>query len=219
MFLVMEMRLEILDHFARWSQEVKTLTDTGARKDFFRQELPNLLKDKALLKTVLRAIVENRPYPDVSSATMFDSEIVLYRDPGKMFSVRFYLWGPGEYDPIHDHNSWGVIGTALGTLDIINFRRLDDGSDERHAVLEECSRQFIPTGETYPVFPLNKGIHQTGNANDPAIIQVGIYGENLTGREYVNVFDLKTGEVSRLYLPHAKKRMLARNALEAFSEQ
>jgi hypothetical protein len=65
---------------------------------------------------------------------------------------------------------------------------------------------------------LNKGIHKTGNANEPAIIQVGIYGNNLTGRNYVNVFDINTGEISRLYLPHKKKHMLAMQALDALGK-
>jgi predicted metal-dependent enzyme (double-stranded beta helix superfamily) len=214
----MQMKLDILDHFARWSQEIKALKDSGQQREYIIQELPVLLKDKEIFISLLRAIVDQAAYPDVRSATMFESEIVLYRDPDRMFSVRLYLWGQGDYDPIHDHNSWGVIGTALGTLDIINYRRVDDGSDERHAVLEECSQQFIPTGQTYSIFPLNKGIHQTGNANDPAIIQVGIYGRNLTGRNYVNLFDINTGNISRLYLPHVKKRMLAGQALEVLGK-
>jgi predicted metal-dependent enzyme (double-stranded beta helix superfamily) len=214
----MQMKLEILDHFTRWSQGIKALKDTGQHRELIIQELPVLLKDKEIFLSLLRAIMEDTPYPDVRSATMFESEIVLYRDPDRMFSVRLYLWGKGDYDPVHDHNSWGVIGTALGTLDIINYMRVDDCSDERHAVLTECSRQFIPTGQTYSIFPLNKGIHKTGNANEPVIIQVGIYGNNLTGRNYVNVFDINTGEISRLYQPHVKKCMLARQALEALGK-
>jgi predicted metal-dependent enzyme (double-stranded beta helix superfamily) len=214
----MQMKLDILDNFTRWSQEMKALKDTGQQREFIMQELPGLLKDKALFISLLNAIISQGTYPDVKSETMFESEIVLYRDPERMFSVRLYLWGQGDYDPIHDHNSWGVIGTALGTLDAINYIRVDDGSDGRHAVLEECSRQFIPTGQTFPIYPLNKGIHKTGNANEPAIIQVGIYGRNLTGRDYVNVFDINTGEISRLYLPHVKKCMLARQALEALGK-
>jgi predicted metal-dependent enzyme (double-stranded beta helix superfamily) len=210
----MQNRLGILDRFDRWSDEIRALRDAGDRKGYFQQELPALLQERSLFAPVMEAIVGGGEYPDVRPSTMFDSEIVLYRDPGRLFSVRFYLWGPGEYDPVHDHNSWGVIGTVLGTLDTINYRRLDDGAEERHAVLEECSRQFIPAGRTYAVFPLNRGIHRTGNASEPAIVQVGVYGENLTGRTYVNVFDVRTGEVNRLYLPHVKKRMLARRALD-----
>ena len=210
----MKTDMAIVDHFNRWSEDLKTCTDMGARKAYFQQVFPGFLKEKTLFMPVLESIVEGRLYPDVKYATMFESEVVLYRDPGRKFSVRFYLWGPGEYDPIHDHNSWGVIGTALGTLDVINYKRIDDGTDGRHAVIEETSRQFIPTGQTYSVFPLNRGIHRTGNAGEPAIIQVGVYGENLTGRSYVNVFDSRTGEVTRLYLPHVKKRMLAGKALD-----
>jgi predicted metal-dependent enzyme (double-stranded beta helix superfamily) len=214
----MQMKLDILDHFMRWSQEIKALKDTGRQREFIITELPVLLKDKEIFISLLSAIINQAPYPDVRSATMFESEIVLYRDPDRMFSVRLYLWGQGDYDPIHDHNSWGVIGTALGTLDVINYKRVDDCSDERHAVLTERSRQFIPTGQTYSIVPLNKGIHQTGNANDTAIIQVGVYGRNLTGRDYVNVFDINTGEISRLYSPHVKKCMLARQALEVLGK-
>ncbi len=210
----MKTDVAMLNHFKRWSEDLKTCTDQGTRRKYFQQELPVFLTQQSLFVPILESIVEGRLYPDVKYATMFESEIVLYRDPDRRFSVRFYLWGPGEHDPIHDHNSWGLIGTALGTLDVINYRRLDDGADERHAVLEEASRQFIPTGRTFPVYPLDKGIHRTGNAGEPAIIQVGVYGENLTGRGYVNVFDRGTGEVTRLYLPHVKKRMLARQALE-----
>ena len=211
----MQMKLDVLDHFTRWSQEIKALKDTGHQREFIIAELPVLLKDRAFFISLLSAITSQAPYPDVKSATMFESEIILYRDPGRIFSVRLYLWGQGDYDPIHDHNSWGVIGTALGTLDIVNYMRVDDCSNERLAVLQECSRQFIPTGQTYSIVPLDKGIHRTGNANEPAIIQVGVYGRNLTGRDYVNVFDFNTGEISRLYLPHVKKCMLARLALEA----
>jgi predicted metal-dependent enzyme (double-stranded beta helix superfamily) len=214
----MQMKLDILDNFTRWSQEIKALKDTSEQRDFIITELLVLLKDKEIFISLLRAITDQASYPDVRSATMFESEIVLYRDPERMFSVRLYLWGQGDYDPIHDHNSWGVIGTALGTLDIINYSRADDCSDERHAVLQECSRQFIPTGRTYSIFPLNKGIHKTGNANDPIIIQVGVYGKNLTGRDYVNIFDINTGKISRLYLPHVKKCLLARQALEALGK-
>ncbi len=210
----MKEQIPVPDRFTRWSEEISHMSDPDHHREYFKEELPRFLAEREIITSLLQAIAHESAYPDVTSATMFESEIVLYRDPQKLFSVRFYLWGPGDYDPVHDHNSWGVIGAALGTLDVINYQRLDDGSDEGHAVLQECSRRFIPAGSTYAVFPLNRGIHRTGNAGEPAIIQVGVYGGNITSRRYVNVFDVHTGEISRLYLPHAKKRMLAQNALE-----
>lgn len=210
----MKQKSNILERFLTWSEKAGRMTDTAHHREFFMRELPGLLKDREAVEYLLKAIADGSEYPDVRSATIFESEVVLYRDPWKLFSVRLYLWGPGDYDPVHDHNSWGVIGTALGTLDVINYERLDDGTSQEHAVLMECSRQAIPTGRTYSVFPLDRGIHRTGNAGEPAIVQVGVYGANITGRPYVNVFDLHDSSISRLYLPHVRKRMLAGKALE-----
>ena len=44
-------------------------------------------------------------------------------------------------------------------------------------------------------------------------MQVGIYGENLTGRNYINLFNESDGRIVKLYTPQVKKRMLAREAL------
>jgi predicted metal-dependent enzyme (double-stranded beta helix superfamily) len=211
----MQTRRVIVDLFKRWTQDVTDMQGSEDCRGYFQQELPLVLHDPSLIVTVLEAVVKGADYPDVGASTMFDSEIVLYRDPGRAFSVRLYLWGPGEYDPVHDHNSWGVIGTAVGTLDVTRYICLDDGVDDGRAVLEEVSRHSIPRGGTCSVYPLERGIHRTGNAGGSPVVQVGVYGRNLTGREYVLAFDTSTSRVSRLYLPHVKKRMLAREALDA----
>ena len=122
----MQEKIPLFEHAERWSREIGHREDAGRHREFFLQELPNVLKDKAVFRPLLQAISDESEYPDVRSATMFTGEIVLYRDPKKLFSVRLYLWGPHEYDPVHDHNSWGVIGTALGTLDVTSYRRLDE---------------------------------------------------------------------------------------------
>jgi predicted metal-dependent enzyme (double-stranded beta helix superfamily) len=124
-----------------------------------------------------------------------------------------YLWGPGEHDPIHDHNSWGVIGTISDGLEVIDYRRLDDGTSDLHASIEESGRIVIGRGETSAVLPMNEGIHRTGNAGESTIAQVAVYGGNQTGRNYVHTYDAQTGRISRLYSQQNKKRMLALDAL------
>lgn len=197
----------------RWSEGLRPLKDMGSCIGYMERELPVLLEDGELFREILRAIVERDSYPDINTDTMFVNEIVLFRDPVRGFSLRMCLWGPGECDPVHDHNSWGVIGTVSGCLTVIGYQRLDDGMDERCAVIEEAGRELLPVGCTYSVLPLNQGIHCTGNADASVIVQVGVYGKNLTGRNYIHAFDPATGEISRLYSPQAKKRMLARQAL------
>jgi 3-mercaptopropionate dioxygenase len=183
--------------------------------EYIQAELPGLLCEADLFRGILASIVEGDSYPDIHTDTMFASEIVLFRDLVRGFSLRMCLWGPGEFDPVHDHNSWGVIGTVSGCLEVINYKRLDDGSDDRHAAIEVSGGQILPVGSTYWVLPLNHGLHRTGNPDAGTIVQVGVYGKNLTGRNYVNAYDMKTGEIFRLYSPQQKKRMLAREALLA----
>ncbi len=208
---------ELVSRCAAWSKELERLPDQSARIAHMERVFPGILSDLALLRGILRNITACADYPDIYYATMFDSEIILYRDPGRQFSLRMYLWDRGEYDPVHDHNSWGVIGPALGTLEVINYRREDEGMVQDHIRLVESSRKIIQPGGTFSVLPLDAGIHRTGNPGDNAAIQLSVYGQKLTGRDHVNTFDLNTGRISPLYPPPVKKRLLAEKVL-AFME-
>lgn len=194
---------------------LSNLRDNQERIEFTQELLPKLLHDTSLFGTILRDIIKKRAYPDLNYPTMFDSEFILYTDPDHLFSLRMFLWGPGDYDPIHDHNSWGVIGPVTGQLEVINYRRNDDGSKEGYADLSETDRRIIFPGNTYFVLPLNNGIHQTGNPGKETIIQVSIYGEAQTTRNHINGFDLKSKSYYPIYAPKTKKRLLAQQAFHS----
>lgn len=198
---------------SKWSKGLQECLDNAARISYMKSELPKLTGDLPLLEDIICSIVECKAYPDIHYAAMFDSEIILYRDPNRQFSLRMYLWDAGEYDPIHDHNSWGVIGPALGDLEVINYRREAESRQKNRARLVEYERKLVQPCDTYSVLPLNAGIHKTGNPNDQPIIQVGVYGEKLTRRNYVNTYDLATGKISPLFSPSVKKRIIAEKAL------
>ena len=204
---------EIVTMCSKWGKGLEKLTDNSSRISYMKQELPAIIADPKLIRGILSSIVAGRDYPDIHYATMFDSEIILYRDPNRLFSLRIYLWDAGEYDPVHDHNSWGVIGPVMGDLEVIDYRREDDGSRENHARLAESERKLIQPCGTYSVLPLNAGIHRTGNPNDQPIVQFSVYGHKLTDRNYVNTYDLFSGRISPLYSPPVKKSILAQKAL------
>jgi len=193
-------------------ENLNTMTENQSRIDFMRNLLPELLRQKQLIGTILAGIVERRTYPDINYPTMFDSEFILYTDPDHLFSIRMFLWGPGEYDPIHDHNSWGVIGPVTGKLEVVNYRRLDDGSREEYAHLVETDRRLVSPGDTYFVLPLNVGIHRTGNPSTDTIIQMSIYGEGQTVRDHINGYDIDSNRCYPIYAPKVRKRRLAAQA-------
>jgi 3-mercaptopropionate dioxygenase len=182
---------------------------------FVSRLLPDILFDKRLFREILDGMVRGDDYLEMRYATMFDSEVILYRDPAQLFSIRMFLRGPGEYDPIHDHNSWGVIGPVHGELGVVNYLWEDDGSKEDYARLKETGRHIISPGETTYVCG-SESIHKTGNPTHQTNIQISLYGRSRTKRNYINGFDEATGRVYPIYGPKTRKQRLARQALENF---
>jgi predicted metal-dependent enzyme (double-stranded beta helix superfamily) len=177
-----------------------------------REAVPELLIDKQIFAKILTGVLNGTGYPDLGQATMFDNELFLYAAKNRMFTIRLYLWAPGEYTPVHDHNAWGIIGPVSGDFEVIRYTRQDNGEDETHARLVENRRLLLLPGQVEVTMPLNRGLHRTGNPTDITSATIHLYG-NPVRRTYINTFDLESGTVSRLYSPKAKKRKLAQDAL------
>ncbi|MBN1932563.1 MAG: cysteine dioxygenase family protein [Desulfobacterales bacterium] len=206
---------KLLSKCLRWSKALGEFTDNETQISFIRKELPLLLTDKVFFVGILENIIKGDTYPDIRKATMFDNEVLLYIDPEHRFSMRLFLWEPGEFTPIHDHNSWGVIGPVTGELEVVKYKRENNGSSEEYANLTEIDRFKLQPGETDFTMPLNDGIHKTGNEGQYATVSVGIYGRSLK-RPYINGFNIRNNQVYKIYSPKLKKKNLASQALEIF---
>jgi predicted metal-dependent enzyme (double-stranded beta helix superfamily) len=200
----------------RCSEVLSGLAENEAHIEFIRSELPTLLLNKPFFTKILNNLVEGGKYPDLQYSTMFDNEFLLYTDAAHLFSLRLFLWGPGEYTPVHDHNSWGVIGPISGELEVIDYRREDDGSREGYACLVELERLRLLPGQTASTFPLNEGIHKTGNPTQESILSLSLYGNPLP-RGYINGFDTAGHSVYRILSPKMKKKLLAIQVLKSLN--
>ena len=207
---------ELLKICKRWSDAIENISGDAARIEFFKNELPGFLKNRLIFEKLLTNIKGGNPYPDLRQAQMIDDEILLYLNPKRLFSLRMFLYGPANYTPIHDHNSWGVSGSALGQLGVVRYTREDDGTVETYARLKPAASVRLQPGEIELTRPLNEGIHQTGNPGPGMTIMISIYGSPIR-RLYINRFDYEHNKVERLYPPRIKKKMLAIQALEQFS--
>jgi predicted metal-dependent enzyme (double-stranded beta helix superfamily) len=208
--------IELLEICNRWSEAIEGICEDSARMEFFKHELSGFLQNKSIFIKLLKNIISGSPYPDLHRARLLDDEMVLYLNPKRLFSLRMFLYGPGDFTPIHDHSSWGVLGAAVGELGVMRYAREDDGSVEGYARLRQTASVFLQPGEIELTRPLNEGIHQTGNPVDGSTIMVSVYGRPIR-RLYINRFDDKTNKVEKLYPPRIKKRMLAAQALKNFS--
>jgi predicted metal-dependent enzyme (double-stranded beta helix superfamily) len=180
---------------------------------FFEAELPALLTRQSLFASVLKGVLSGSTYPDLRQETMFGNELILYRDPARLFSLRIYIFGPGEHTFVHDHNSWGIFGSAFGELEVLRYRREDGGPNPDRAQLTLSRRLVLWPGETETTLPFDQGIHRTGNPGASATLMVSVYGAPLR-RLYIQRFNLENGRVQRVFPPRMKKKFLVEQALK-----
>jgi predicted metal-dependent enzyme (double-stranded beta helix superfamily) len=199
--------------FDRWTQSMQNIKERNDRIAFVCAEMPALLLNRRLLKKIMTDIVKGKRYPDIRQATMFSNEFILYINNQRLYSVRLYIYEPGQYTPVHDHNSWGVYGCVSKKVEVIRYRRQDDETSQGYARLRETDRIMLRPGETSVVRPLNDGIHQAGNPATDTCVMLSVYGTPIR-RLYVNQYDPLQNRVSRLYPPRLRKKRLATQALE-----
>jgi predicted metal-dependent enzyme (double-stranded beta helix superfamily) len=203
---------EITSLCERCADAFSKTDEVDAMIEFVRAELPKLQREKRLFADLLLGAIERAPFPDLGRATMFDNELLLCHDPVHRFSLRAFLWEPGHYTAVHDHGSWGVIGPVTGKLEVVNYRREDDGSDASRAVLVEEEMLTLEPGETTFTLPLDVGIHEVGNPTDETILSLSLYGKPLP-RGYIYGFDVAEGRAYRIISPTTNKRLLIAQAL------
>lgn len=119
---------------------------------------------------------------------------VLYEDPSLGFQILAHINEKGRVSPPHDHGaSWAIYGQAAGYTDMIEWERVDDGSDPAHAKLEPKKK--------YRLEPGHAGIYQDGAIHSidypPKSRFVRVTGTNLDRIPRV-AFDLKIGKVNRM---------------------
>ena len=193
---------------AEWSDPLGQLADIESKITFVQQRLPALLGNQPLITTVLNGIKQNSGGPERRRHVLFDNEWLLHMDARRRFSVRMYLYRPGEVTVVHDHSSWGVIGCASGEMEIVKYHREDDGQKNGYAHLEETERITCTPGRTDTTLPLDEGIHRVGNPTDQTIVVINVYGTPLR-RLYINRFDIENNRVTKIYPPRLKKKRLA----------
>ena len=103
----LQVSLEITSFCKRCSSGLSGLDGDEAHIEFVSGELPGLLGNKPLFAEILSNLVAGAKYPDIGHATMFDNEMLLHADSTRLFTLRLFLWGPGEYTVIHDGRRFG----------------------------------------------------------------------------------------------------------------
>jgi len=181
----------------------KLLSELTAQMDWYREFLGRMVLD--------------REFRERQKPSLWPNEFTLYRSPSGSFVVLSYIWDAYLSDTIHDHGSWGIVGTLSGTLLERKFKRIDNGKTEGYAELEETSLVTMHPGDTIYVLPLNEGIHRFENLTDCPGISINVYGKTMR-RGYTQFFYPDKKAVIRAYPPKAAREVMAIKVLGATGE-
>jgi len=129
----------------------------------------------------------------------------IYIAPSGNLSLFALVWLPGQWTPIHDHGTWGVVGVVRGVLEERSYMSAsgtiaaDSGID-----LKRGGVVLLNPGSVSSFVPNPDHIHMTGVARDrETCVSLHLYGRNMNS---FHVYDLATGTRRLIDVPHHASR-------------
>ena len=129
-----------------------------------------------------------RPVPGKSY-----SQYLLYTPPDEAWSVVSFVWPGGATTPVHDHDTWGVIGVYQGRERETRYAIVEGSIAARRVRLVETATATMHPGEVGQVVPPDD-LHRVSNDGHDVAVSVHVYGTNI-GTQKRHVIDLTTGDV------------------------
>lgn len=126
---------------------------------------------------------------------------LIYGTPDASLSLYALVWLPGQWTPIHDHGSWGVVGILEGVLEERNYVRVspDRGADEG-IQLVRGGVILLGHGAVTSFVPNPDHIHVTGVPLErPRAVSLHLYGRMMSD---FNTYDISAGTRRRVSVEH-----------------
>jgi predicted metal-dependent enzyme (double-stranded beta helix superfamily) len=116
-------------------------------------------------------------------------------------SLYSIVWLPGQWTPVHDHGSWGVVGVMEGVLEERSYVRLspDRGADTE-IDLARGGTVLLPHGAVTSFVPNPDHIHVTGVPLErPRAVSLHLYGRMMSD---FNIYDVGARTRRRIQVAH-----------------
>ena len=117
---------------------------------------------------------------DIKKAkTEEDDHIIYIGEEGKLM-VLVVVWPTNNESNVHDHLTWGVVGTVQGIEENHAWQRLDDGLKKGFAEIKRAGNIVSTPGH---VFSMNDDIIHSVVSSDPSgehAVSLHVYGRDLT---------------------------------------
>jgi predicted metal-dependent enzyme (double-stranded beta helix superfamily) len=126
---------------------------------------------------------------------------LIYEAPDHSLSLYALVWLPGQWTPVHDHGSWGVVGVVEGVLEERSYvslspdRRADEGID-----LVRGGIILLRQGAVTSFVPNPDHIHVTGVPTERSrAVSLHLYGRTMSN---FNIYDVDARTRRRIVVAH-----------------
>ena len=125
----------------------------------------------------------------------------IYISPDGNLSLFALVWLPGQWTPVHDHGSWGVVGVLQGQLEERSYMAIDgEISADTGLRLKRGGVFVLPEKALSSFVPNPDHIHMTGvPATRPMAVTLHLYGRNMNS---FHVYDVEHGTRCLVDVPH-----------------
>ena len=123
-------------------------------------------------------------------------------------SLYTLVWRPGQWTPVHDHGTWGVVGVVEGQLEEQSYMRTDpDQSANRHAGIDlhRGGLVLLSPGSVSTFVPNPDHIHRTGCPDHlPRCVSLHLYGRAMNS---FHCYDVADGTRKLVEVAHKETRL------------
>lgn len=115
------------------------------------------------------------------------------------------VWLPGQWTPVHDHGSWGVVGIVQGLLEERSYMSVDGEIAGNSGIrLRRGGVILLNPGSVTSFVPNPDHIHMTGVAEDREMcVSLHLYGRNMNS---FHTYDVAAGTRQLIDVPHQESR-------------
>jgi predicted metal-dependent enzyme (double-stranded beta helix superfamily) len=142
--------------------------------------------------------LEPQHYRD--SATGYTRNLI-FDAPDESLSLYSIVWLPGQWTPVHDHGSWGVVGVVEGVLEERSYVRMSpDRGTDTEIDLARGGTVLLRHGAVTSFVPNPDHIHVTGvSAERSRAVSLHLYGKTMSN---FNIYDLGARTRRRIQVAH-----------------
>jgi predicted metal-dependent enzyme (double-stranded beta helix superfamily) len=125
--------------------------------------------------------------------------------PSGNLSLFALVWLPGQWTPVHDHGSWGVVGLVRGVLEERSYMSASgEIAGDSGIRLRRGGVLLLNPGSVSSFVPNPDHIHMTGvPADREACISLHLYGRNMNS---FHIYDVDAGTRRMIDVPHQESR-------------